>query len=132
MVTRMAAKPSSSIVRRGASPAIAKAKHALERARGSLAYQRTKAVATRRRSVAMAFGAGALYEIASQKMPIPTLPMLPISAEGQHAIAMALIADNTKGIVQELAVAAADGLSFSAGRRMVNTKSVGADDGNIF
>jgi len=125
-------KKSTSVARRGASPAVAKAKHALERARGSLTYLRAKQAVTRRRGVAMAFGAGALYEIASQKMPLPTLPMLPISAEAQHAIAFALLADNTKGIVQELAIAGADGLAFSAGRRMVNTKSIGADDDNIF
>ena len=89
-------------------------------------------MATRRRSVAMAFGAGALYELASSKMPLPVIPGLPVSAEAQHAIALAFVADRTSGMVAELTKAASDGLAFSAGRRMVNTKSIGADDDNLF
>lgn len=115
---------------RRSHPGLAKAKDALDRARKSQAFQRAKAGAIRRRGVAVAAVAGAAYEYASQKMPIPKLP-IPLSGEAQHAIIMAVIADNTRGMVQEFALATADGLAFSAGRRIVATGGIGAavDDG---
>lgn len=113
------------IVRRAGSTALKHAKEAVVKMRSSAAAKRAKEVMVRRRSTGVAFVAGAAYEELQQRnIALPKIPGIPISAEAQEALGFALLADNTRGLVQEVAIAASHGLAWEAGRKLRRTGSI--------